>query len=755
MNSQFSKLSLVTLLISLAFSAPLSFGMSKELWMDQSQSPEKRSHALLEAMTLDEKLVLIMGFDDGNRFDKVSDLVIPPALKASVKASAIPGSAGYVPGIPRLHIPPQWQTDASIGVRVIKQPHTALPSSLGTAASFDPAVTKKSGEMIAQEARASGFNVLLAGGANLSREPRNGRNFEYVGEDPWHASQMAGGLIQGIQSTHMISTMKHFALNDQESERKTLDVTIPVSAMRQSDLLAFEFILDHAQPASVMCSYNLIGGRWACENEWLLNKTLKRDWGFKGYVMSDWGAVHSTTDSAMNGLDQLAGYPCCDNPPPEKQVAYFNAQDFKEALSKGEISEHRLDDMVERILWAMFKTGIFDNPPQKATIDFKENKLIAQKAAEESLVLLKNDDHVLPLKAHSIVVIGSHADKGVLAGSGSTDVYPMGGNAVTGLKPTMMYLPSSPLLALKQELPKSEIQYTDGEDISKAVAMASKADAAIVFVNQFNGEGSDYGLELKGQQDALVTAITQANPKTIVVVESGGAVYMPWLPQVKAVLEAFYPGSGGGEAIARILSGKVNPSGHLPVSFPAANSQLAHSSVVGKGAPEGDSFDINYSEGAAIGYKWYDLNGMKPLFAFGYGLSYTNFNLSDLSVTWTDNHLKAHFQVKNTGTRSGKMVSQLYVSPEDFRKVQWEAPKRLGAFAKNALKPKQSVWVDLSVDPRLLATYETASNAWVIKQGVYHVLLGQSSDKTELRTTVTLPELRWSALHASRSSLVR
>src|SRR6478609_1818844 len=589
MNNRISKFVLTIILISLSASVALSYGAVLEPWMDKSQSPEKRSHALLEAMTLDEKLILILGFDDGNRFDKVSDAIISPALKASVKAGAIPGSAGYVPGIPRLHIPPQWQTDASIGVRVIKEPHTALPSSLATAASFDPAVTKKSGEMIAQEARASGFNVLLAGGANLAREPRNGRNFEYVGEDPWHASQMAGGMIQGIQSTHMISTMKHFALNDQESERKTLDVTIPVSAMRQSDLLAFEFILDQAQPASVMCSYNLIAGRWACENEWLLNKTLKKDWGFKGYVMSDWGAVHSTTDSAMNGLDQLAGYPCCDNPPPEKQVAYFNAQDFKEALSKGEISEHRLNDMVERILWAMFKTGVFDNPPQKAVIDFKQNKLIAQKAAEESLVLLKNGNHVLPLKAHSIVVIGSHADKGVLSGSGSTEVYPFGGSAVTGLKPPITYLPTSPLLALKQELPKSEIQYSDGDDIPKAVEMASKADAAIVFVNQFNGEGFDFGLELKGQQDALVTAISQANPKTIVVVQSGGAVFMPWLPNVKAVLEAFYPGSGGGEAIARILSGKVNPSGHLPVSFPASNSQLAHADVPGKGVKEGTS----------------------------------------------------------------------------------------------------------------------------------------------------------------------
>jgi len=750
MNSRVSKLAFVTLSAFLIVSASLAQSnppaASTEPWMDQSQSPEKRSHALLDAMTLDEKLVLIMGFDDGNRFDKVSGSAISPELKANVKATAIPGSAGYVPGIPRLHIPPQWQTDASLGVRVIKQPHTALPSSLATAASFDPAVTRKSGEMIAKEARASGFNILLAGGANLAREPRNGRNFEYTGEDPWLSAQMAGGLIQGIQSTKMIATMKHFALNDQESERKTLDVTIPVSAMRQSDLLAFEFILDQVQPASVMCSYNLIGGRWACENEWLLNKTLKKDWGFKGFVMSDWGAVHSTTDSAMNGLDQLAGFPCCDNPPPEKQVPYFNAGDFKNALATGEISAARLDNMVERILWAMFTTGVFDNPPVKAAIDFKQNKLTAQKAAEESLVLLKNDNHALPLKAHRIVVIGSHADKGVLAGSGSTDVYPLGGNAVKGLKPYQTYLPSSPLLALKQEFPKSEIQYADGDDIPKAVALASQSDAAIVFVNQFNGEGFDYGLELKGQQDVLVTAISQANPKTIVVVESGGAIYMPWLPKVQAVLESFYAGSGGGEAIARIVSGKVNPSGHLPITFPASNAQFAHADVPGKGLHEGTPVEINYShEGAAVGYKWYDLNHMKPLFAFGYGFSYTDFNLSDFSVKWTGKQLQAHFKIKNTGARTGKVVSQLYVSPEDFHQVQWEAPKRLGAFTKNELKPKQSRWVDLTVDPRLLATYETASNAWVIKQGVYHVLLGQSSDNTELSVPITLPEIRWSA----------
>ncbi|MBW8735513.1 MAG: glycoside hydrolase family 3 protein, partial [Asticcacaulis sp.] len=387
------------------------------------------------------------------------------------------------------------------------------------------------------EARASGFNELLAGGVNLAREPRNGRNFEYTGEDPLLAGTMAGALIAGIQSTHMVSTVKHYAVNSEERVRTTLDVTISASAMRQSDLLAFEFAYERGQPGSVMCSYNLVNGAWACENDYLLNKVLKQDWGFKGFVMSDWGAVHSTAYAANSGLDQFTGFNGNERPPLAMQP-YFAPQPFRAAMAAGQITPQRLDDMAERILWALASTGALDDPPKVADIDFAESAAVAQKAAEESLVLLKNSG-LLPLKGvTSVAMIGSHADKGVRQGGGSSMVTPVGGSPISST-----YLPSSPLEALQHELPRASIIYNAGEDIAAATALAARSELAIVFVNQFMTEGLDGKLELSGQQDALVAAVARANPKTVVVVESGGAVLMPWADQTPAILEAFYPGA--------------------------------------------------------------------------------------------------------------------------------------------------------------------------------------------------------------------
>src|SRR6478735_7524086 len=372
------------------------------LWLNPTLSADARAEAAVAAMTLDEKLRLIFGYSDQalTEVSKVHEDIVSPELKAYVVSHLVKGSAGFVPGVPRLGIPDHTQTDASIGVRNSFIPSTALPSSLATAASFDPAVVRAGGAMIGAEARATGHNTMLSGGVNLAREPRNGRNFEYVGEDPLLAGTMAGALIEGIQSNHIISTIKHYAVNDQETLRTSLDVTISAEAMRQSDLLAFELAIEKSSPGSVMCSYNLINGRWGCENDYLLNKVLKRDWGFKGFVMSDWGAVHSTL-SANDGLDQSTGFCCVADKP------WFAPPAMKAALQSGEISQRRLDDMVERILWALFDKGAVDNPVKAAPIDYAAHALISQKAAEESLVLLKNDDGLLPLRGvKSIAVIG-------------------------------------------------------------------------------------------------------------------------------------------------------------------------------------------------------------------------------------------------------------------------------------------------------------------------------------------------------------
>jgi len=731
----FASLAIAT---ALAWTTPLHAAPADQPWLNPALSPDDRARAALAAMTLDEKLRLVFGYSDQALTDvaKVPDDIVSPELKNYVVTHLVKGSAGFVPGIPRLGIPDQTQTDASMGVRNSFIPSTALPSSLATAASFDPEVPRAGGKMIGAEARATRHNTMLSGGINLNREPRNGRNFEYAGEDPLLAGEMVGALIDGIQSNRIISTIKHYAVNDQESQRTTIDVTIATDAMRQSDLLAFEIAMERGKPGSVMCSYNLINGRWGCENDYLLNKVLKHDWGFKGFVMSDWGAVHST-GAAMDGLDQFTGFCCATDKP------WFAPPAMKAALQSGALTETRLDDMVKRILWALFASGAVDDPVKVTPIDYAAHAAVSQKAAEESLVLLKNDGDLLPLKGvKSIAVIGGNADKGVMAGGGSSDVTPVGGAIMID---NHTFLPSPPLNALTAELPRARIAFDAGADPTSAAALAAKSDIAVVFVTQHDSEGYDGSLELAGNQDALVSAVAAANPKTIVVVESGGAIYMPWAARVPAILEAFYPGIRGGPAIARILTGKVNPSGHLPISFPASNDQLTHLLIAGNGPPGDTPWSVTYDEGATIGYKWYDVKGYKPLWAFGHGLSYSRFSASDLTAVPDGRAIKVSFNVRNVGKRAGKGVAQVYVGPADWQAARWEAPRRLGAFAKADLKPGQSKRVDLTVDPRLLATYEAANNNWHIKAGTYRLSLGQASDAPMETSEVTLLDSVWTA----------
>jgi len=689
-------------------------------------------------MTLDEKLRLVFGYSDQALTDvaKVPDDIVSPELKNYVVTHLVKGSAGFVPGVPRLGIPDQTQTDASMGVRNSFIPSTALPSSLATAASFDPEVPRAGGEMIGAEARATRHNTMLSGGINLNREPRNGRNFEYAGEDPLLAGEMVGALIDGIQSNHIISTIKHYAVNDQESQRTTIDVTIAADAMRQSDLLAFEIAMERGKPGSVMCSYNLINGRWGCENDYLLNKVLKHDWGFKGFVMSDWGAVHST-GAAMDGLDQFTGFCCATDKP------WFAPPAMKTALASGTLTQTRLDDMVQRILWALFASGAVDDPVKVTPIDYAAHAAVSQKAAEESLVLLKNEGNLLPLKGvKSLAVIGGNADKGVMAGGGSSDVTPVGGAIMID---NHTFLPSPPLHALKAELPRAKVAFDAGADPAASAALAAQSDVAVVFVTQHDSEGYDGSLVLAGNQDALVAAVAAANPRTIVVVESGGAIYMPWADRVPVILEAFYPGIRGGPAIARSLAGKVNPSGHLPISFPASDDQLAHPLIAGNGPPGDTPWSVTYDEGATVGYKWHDVNGYKPLWAFGHGLSYTQFVTSGLTAAPDANRIKVSLSIKNVGKRAGKGVAQVYVGPANWQAARWEAPRRLGAFAKAELKPGEAKRIDLTIDPRLLATYEAANNSWHIKAGTYRLSLGQASDAPMQTTELTLPDAVWSA----------
>jgi beta-glucosidase len=691
----------------------LSAAETAHPWSDARLSAGQRAGLALAAMTQDDKLKLVFGYLGADMAWK----------KYTRPAEALNQSAGFVYGVPRLGIPHLSLTDAGLGVASQAGPNvrsgTALPSGLATAASWDLDGAYAGGAMIGAEARARGFNVMLAGGVNLLREPRNGRNFEYAGEDPLLAGQIVGAQIRGIQSNHVVSTLKHFALNDQESGRTTLNVRIDEAASRMSDLLALQIANEQGQPGSVMCSYNRVNGVYACENAYLLTEVLKQDWGFKGWVMSDWGATHSTIPAANAGLDQQSGMPF--------DLADYFGPPLKEAVLNGWVPQSRLDDMARRVLYAMFAHGLVDPHPVPA-IDAKANAAVSLRDAQDGMVLLKNNGAVLPLsrKLKRVAVIGGYADRGVLAGGGSSLVYPEGGNAVPDLEPKawpgpVMYYPSSPLKAIQQRLPQAQVRFADGADLAAAASLARDSDVVLVFATQWTGEAFDVpDLALPQQQDALIAAVAAANPRTVVVLQSGGPVTMPWLAQVPSVLEAWYPGSSGGEAIASVLFGEVNPSGHLPATSPASLAQLPRPVLDGYPHVEDRRFDVDYHEGAAVGYKWFDLKGHKPLFPFGHGLSYTSFDLSGLRASVSDGVLSATFTVRNSGKLRGKEVAQVYVAPLGAR---WEAPKRLAGFKKMDLAAGASATATVEIDPRLLAMYEPASKRWKVAAGEYRLTL--------------------------------
>jgi beta-glucosidase len=717
-----------TLILATAFAAQLPV-QAADTAANNSANADARVSQLVGQMTLDEKINLVFGHFGSEQAGK------PPIEGARAQ------SAGYAKGIERLKITPQWQTDAGIGVASQPGPHarerTSLPSGVATTATWNPQMGFQGGAMIGNEARLSGFNVMLAGGTNLTREPRNGRNFEY-GEDPLLAGVMVGEQMRGIQSEHVVSTMKHYAFNDQETGRNILNAKIGEQAGRMSDLLAFEIAIERGKPGSIMCSYNRVNGDFSCENDWILNKVLKGDWGFKGYVMSDWGGTHSTVKAAMNGLDQQSGYPF-------DKSNYFEGA-LKEAVLDGQVPLARLDDMAKRVLWGLASVGALDHPvndePNK--IDYAAHARTSQADAEEGIVLLKNEKSVLPLAGNlkRIAIIGGHADKGVLSGGGSAQVYPRGGMAVPNEGPKvwpgpMVFLPNSPMKALASRT-QAKITYDEGRDPVAAARAAAGADVVLVFATQWTSEGADVpNLSLPNNQDALIAAVAKANPRTVVVLETGGAVTMPWLDSVAGVVEAWFPGTNGGEAIARVLSGEIDASGRLPLSFPVSETQLPRPKLDGVGLAPDTRFEVDYTiEGAAIGYKWYDLKNIKPLFAFGHGLSYASFQYNGLKAEPTDGALRVSFNVANSGQRAGKAVPQVYVSKVGGG---WEAPKRLGGWDKLALKAGESHSSTVTIDPRTLAVFDTASHNWKIAAGDYQVTLATAADAPITSVTVHLP----------------
>ncbi|MGH8446981.1 MAG: beta-glucosidase [Solimonas sp.] len=695
-----------------------------------STDPDRRAADIEQQMT------------DAERFHLLHSH-LPLTIEAGKPSQLIPGVPivpGYVRGIARLGIPDIVESDASLGVVnpfELREGDvaTALPSSLALAASFDPALAYRAGAMIGGEAKAKGFNVLLAPGVNLTRDPRNGRNFEYMGEDPLLAGVLGGEASRGIQSTGVVATIKHFALNAQESLRMSLDARIDEAALRESDLLAFEIGIERGQPGSVMCAYNRLNGPYACGSDFLLNQVLKRDWGYKGWVMSDWGAVHEV--GYFNaGLDQHSGAEL------DKKV-WFDAP-LQVEYAAGRVSKERLSDAVRRILRSIYAVGA-DVPTTKKDIDYAANGKVAQEVESSGIVLLKNDG-VLPLAnaPQSIVVIGGYAVAGVMSGGGSSQVTPVGG--VAAIIPNDVHrlvkrpvgqalIPSSPVAALKAALPDAKITSDSGYDIPMSVAKAARADLAIVVATKWQSEGWDAGdMSLPGGQDELIAAVAKANPRTVVVLQTGNPVLMPWLTQVKAVVEAWYPGQKGGEAIAAILSGAVNPSGRLPMSFPASEQQTPRPVLPGFGLPEGTALAVDYPEGADVGYRWFAAKGQRPLFAFGHGLSYTSFERDGLSLRGGDS-VTASFTVRNTGKRDGAEVAQLYLVKAGGRPLQ-----RLAGFERVGLKPGESRKVTVKVDARLLADWK--DGGWQIAGGDYAFALGASAAELGQPVSVRLAARR-------------
>jgi beta-glucosidase len=694
---------------------------------------------VVKEMTIDEKIQLLHG---------TGMVGLSPMSPLAMHSN---GGAGYVVEIPRLGIPAIQMSDAAYGVRMSGQNgrySTALPSCVGGAASWDLQGGYEYGALIGRELRAQGYNMSLGGGVNLTREPRDGRTFEYMGEDPVLAGKMVASLIKGVQAQHVLGDIKHYALNDQESGRNAVNVNIDKRAARESDLLAFEIGIEESDPAGVMCSYNRVNGDYACENKYLLNDVLKQDWKFKGFVLSDWGGAHSVQKASGAGMDH------------EEPGWIFYGDDLKKAVEAGTVPQSDLDDHVHRILRAMFAVGLMDDPVERSVPDVLGGFEVARKLEEQSIVLLRNQMSELPLdagKIHSIAVIGPHADVGMISGGGSAQVDPPVGNAILPpgkgqtrwLEP--IWFPTSPLKSIGAKAPRATVEFDSGADPRTAAALAKKSDVAIVFAYQWESEDMDLpSLALPEHQDDLIEKVAEANPHTVVVVESGGPITMPWVDKVSAIVEAWYAGSSGSDAVANVLFGDVNPSGKLPLTFPRSEADLPHPTIV---KPPRESrpnymqgepwkqiaaglqpFQVTYDEGVKVGYKWYDAENKPVLFPFGFGLSYTTYAYSNLKVIPGKNPTVT-FTVKNTGKRDGAEVAEVYAS---LPASTSEPPKRLVGFSKVALKAGESKDVTIEVNAKYLSIFNVEQNGWQLVPGEYSFMVGGSSESLPLQQAISL-----------------
>ncbi len=698
---------------------------------------------------------------------RVEDLL--KRLTPEEKDSLLHGSGTFATAaIPRLGLPERWMSDGPNGVREEIQRNTfntagltddystAFPSGICLAATWDPAVAYTQGQAIGEEARARGKDIMLGPAVNIQRTPLNGRSFEYYGEDPWLSGRIAVGFIQGEQSEDIASCVKHFAANNQETNRNNINVNVDERTLREIYLPAFEAAIKEGGSLSIMAAYNKINGTYCAENDYLLNTILKGEWGFKGLVMTDWGAAHTTDGAARGGLDLEMGTGVGRVPYDQ----YYLAQPFLDGVENGTYPMALLDDKARRNLYVMIASHVLDPNRKTGSINTIAHQNASQKTAEEGMVLLKDDNNVLPLDAtqiKSIAIIGDNAVHLQAAGGQSSgikafsEISPLAGIiARVGGRVNVTFSQGYSSAgatrggrgrggaAAAPPVPAADL-------IAQAVRAAKQADVAIVIggLNKnFDTEGSDRrDLTLPYGQDDLIAQVVAANPRTIVVLVAGSPVEMPWLAKVPAVLLSWYGGSEAGNAVARILFGDVDPSGKLPCTFP---KQLADTPAAAFGAEAypGVGGQEYYREGLLVGYRWYDTKNIEPLFPFGYGLSYTTFKYDNLKLVPGD-HAKgiwmtAQFDVTNTGSRAGEEVAQVYIHENNPALERPE--KELKGFDKISLQPGETATVSIPLGYRAFSYYDSDKKGWVAQADDFQILVGSSSRDIRLKDTFKLGE---------------
>jgi beta-glucosidase len=547
---------------------------------------------------------------------------------------------------------------------------------------------------------------------------------------------MTAESVVGTQSTGVLAMVKHVSLNSHELNKFVLDAQIEPAAHRESELLGFQIATERGNPAAMMCAYNKINGAYACGNDPILNGVIKQAVGFKGFIMSDWKAVYHW-DFALQGLDMHSGV--------QLDAQEWFVGSLREAYGQGKFPKERLSDMVRRILWGIYAVGAdkWDGRPKP---DMAAHHAEVLEVARQGIVLLKNDG-ALPLAAAAkrLAFIGGLANVGVMGGGGGSSQVippggfvlqiPLGGAGRLGVLRRQVFIAPSPFDSLKKLLPQAEVLFDSGEYPANA-ALARRVDVVILVANKFETEGYDQpDLTLPWGQDALIAAVAAANPNTVIVLQTGNPIAMPWRDSVKAIVEAWFPGQAGSQAIAEVLTGKVNPSGRLPITFPASIEQTPHPKLAGFGTPPNTPTEIHYHEGAEVGYRWFAKTGAELSYPFGHGLSYTSFSYSDLTVSGSET-ITARFTVTNTGDREGADVLQLYLT-----EAAGDKRMRLLGFERVELKPGASRQVTLTADPRLLARFDGEAGQWRIAEGTHRVALGKSAEDLVLTADATLAAL--------------